>query len=89
MPITQKIVTEEGARDRVQVLAADLLSGPLPGSYDVVILRVAPGLAAEEARLALRNIAAASEVPVGQIYIIAIHSRRFTDLSPLERSATI
>jgi hypothetical protein len=36
-PIAQNIVAEEGATDRVQVLAADLLSGPLPGSYDTVI----------------------------------------------------
>lgn len=31
-PIAQKIVAEEGATDRVQVMAADVLSGPLPGS---------------------------------------------------------
>jgi len=83
VPIAQKIVAEEGARDRVQVLAADLLSGPLPGSYDVVILRgVLQCLAAEEARLAVRNIAAAVNSG-GTIYIVAqiLDDSR---LSPLE-----
>lgn len=82
-PIAQKIVTEEGATDRVQVLAADLLSGPLPGSYDVLILRgVLQCLAAEEARIAIKNIAAAVN-PGGTVYIIAqiLDDSR---LSPLE-----
>jgi hypothetical protein len=38
-PITRKIVDEEGATDRVKVLTADVLNGPLPGSYDAAILR--------------------------------------------------
>jgi hypothetical protein len=38
-PITQKIVNEEGATDRVKVLTADVLNCSLPGSYDAAILR--------------------------------------------------
>ena len=69
-PIAQKIVNEEGAADRVKVMAADVLSGPLPGSYDVVILRaLIQVLSAENARLALKNISAAIN-PGGKIYII-------------------
>ena len=82
-PIAQKIVAEEGATDRVQVLSADLLSGPLPGSYDVVILRgVLQCLAADEARLAVKNLAAAVN-PCGIVYIVAqiLDDSR---LSPLE-----
>ena len=70
-PIAQKIVAEEGATDRVQVLAADLLSGPLPGSYDTVISRgVLQCLSAEEARLAVKNIAPAVN-PEGTLFIVA------------------
>ncbi len=69
-PITQKIVNEEGAADRVKVLSADVLSGPLPGSYDAVILRaLIQVLAPEDACLALKNIGAAIN-PGGKIYII-------------------
>jgi len=38
-PIAQKIVEEEGATERIKVVAADVLSGPLAGSYDVAVLR--------------------------------------------------
>ena len=69
-PITQKIVNEEGATDRVKVLAADVLNGPLPGSYDAVILRaLIQVFSPEDARLAVKNIGAAIN-PGGKIYII-------------------
>jgi O-methyltransferase domain/Dimerisation domain len=68
-PITEKIMNEEGA-DRVNVLASDVLSRPLPGSYDAAILRallqvLSPG----NARLAVKNIATAIN-PGGTIYIL-------------------
>src|SRR6516165_4622239 len=70
VPIAQKIIDAEGATDRVQVLAADVLSGSLPGSYDVVILRaLLQVLSSEDARLAVKNVAAAIN-PGGRIYII-------------------
>ncbi|MDP2606633.1 MAG: methyltransferase, partial [Deltaproteobacteria bacterium] len=69
-PIAQKIVNEEGAADRVSVLSADVLSGPLPGSYDAAILRaLIQVLSPEGARLAVKNIGAAIN-PGGKIYII-------------------
>jgi 2-hydroxy-4-(methylsulfanyl)butanoate S-methyltransferase len=69
-PIAQKIVNAEGATDRVRILAADVLSGPLPGSYDIVILRaLLQVLSSEDARLAVKNVAAAIN-PGGRIYII-------------------
>ena len=70
-PITKKIVDEEGATDRVKVMAADVLSGPLPGSYDIVVLRgLLQVLSSEDARLAVKNIGAAIK-PGGTIYIVA------------------
>src|SRR6185503_8146020 len=69
-PIAQKIVDSEGATDRIRILAADVLSGPLPGSYDIVILRaLLQVLSSEDARLAVKNVAAAIN-PGGRIYII-------------------
>jgi SAM-dependent methyltransferase len=69
-PIAQKIVNEEGAADRVKVLAADVLSGPLPGSYDAAILRsLLQVLSPADARLAVKNIATAIN-PGGTIYIV-------------------
>src|SRR5439155_11135774 len=38
-PIAQKIVEEEGATERVKVIAANVVSGPVPGFYDVAVLR--------------------------------------------------
>ena len=70
-PIAQKIVGEEGAKDRVNGIAADVLKGPLPGSYDAVVLRgVLQVLPSEDAKLAVKNIGAAMN-PGGTIYIVA------------------
>jgi 2-hydroxy-4-(methylsulfanyl)butanoate S-methyltransferase len=70
-PIAQKIVDEQGATDRVKVIAADVLNGPLPGSYDVVVLRgLLQVLSLENARLAVKNVGAAMN-PGGRIYIVA------------------
>ena len=69
-PISQKIVEEEGATDCVNVMAANVVSGPLPGSYDAAILRAfLQVLSPEDARLAVKNIGAALN-PGGTIYII-------------------
>ena len=69
--IAQKIVDEEGATDCVKVMSADVLSDPLPGSYDVVIVRaLLQVLSSEDARQAVKNIAAALK-PGGTIYIVA------------------
>jgi cyclopropane fatty-acyl-phospholipid synthase-like methyltransferase len=69
-PIAQKIVQEEGATDRVKVIAANVVSGPLPGSYDVAVLRgLLQVLSSDDARRAVKNTYAALN-PDGKIYII-------------------
>ena len=67
VPIAEKIVEEQSAADRVKVIGADLLSGPLPSFYDVAVLR--GFLSSADARLALKHIAAAVN-SAGKIYII-------------------
>jgi SAM-dependent methyltransferase len=70
VPITEKIVKEEGAAERVQVLAANVLSGPLPGSYDAAVLRAfLQVFSAADARQAVKNVGAALN-PGGRIFII-------------------
>ena len=69
-PIAQKIVQEEGATERVKVIAADVVNGPLPGSYDVAMLRaLLQVLSAQDAGLAVKHIGTALK-PGGKIYII-------------------
>jgi hypothetical protein len=70
VPIAEKIVKEQNATDRVQVLAANLLEGTLPGTHDVAVLRaLLQVFSAEDAALAVKNIGAAVK-PNGKIYII-------------------
>jgi 2-hydroxy-4-(methylsulfanyl)butanoate S-methyltransferase len=69
-PIAQKIVEEEGATERVKVMAANVVSGPLSGSYDVAVLRaLLQVFSRQDARLAVKHISAAVN-PGGKIYII-------------------
>lgn len=69
-PIAQKIVQEEGATDRVKVIVGNVVSGPLPGSYDVAVLRgLLQVLSPQDARLAVKHIGAAVNAG-GKIYII-------------------
>jgi SAM-dependent methyltransferase len=69
-PIAQKIVEEKEAKDRVVVIGADVVRDPLPGSYDVAVLRaLLQVLSAEDARRAVKNIGTAVK-PGGKIYII-------------------
>jgi SAM-dependent methyltransferase len=68
--IAQQIVKEEGAAERVNVIAADVVTGPLPGSYDVAVLRaLLQVLSSEDALRAVKNIYDALN-PGGTIYII-------------------
>src|SRR4051794_7405783 len=56
-PIAEKIVQEAGATDRVKVIAADTVSGPLPGTYDVAVLRgLLQVLSSQDARRAVKHI---------------------------------
>jgi SAM-dependent methyltransferase len=68
--IAQKVIDSEGVAERVRVLAADVLSGFLPGVYDTVVLRAfLQVLSPEDAQLAVKNIAPAVK-PGGKIYVL-------------------
>jgi hypothetical protein len=69
-PITQKIVNESGATDRVKVLSADVVREPLPGAYEVAVLKsVLHVLSAKDAREVVQHVGGAIN-PGGTIYII-------------------
>jgi len=69
-PITQRFLAEAGATDRVQVVAADVVNAPVPGTYDVAVLRAfLQVLSPEDALQALRNIGAALH-PGGRLYVV-------------------
>src|SRR5919198_42422 len=57
-PITQRFLAEAGATDRVQVVAADVVNAPVPGTYDMAGV---PGflqvLSPQDAAQALHHIA--------------------------------
>jgi SAM-dependent methyltransferase len=69
-PIAQKIVKEEGAAERVNVVAANVVRGPLPQGYDIAVLKsLLQVLSFEDARDAVKNTYDALN-PGGKIYII-------------------
>ncbi len=69
-PIAQKLVIEEGAAERVKVLAADVVNGPLSGAYDAAVARAfLQVLSAQDTRRALQNIGAVLN-PGGKLFII-------------------
>ena len=56
-PLTQRFVNEAGAADRVQVVTADAVNGPLIGSFDSAILNsFIQVLSPDQARRAIRNV---------------------------------
>jgi cyclopropane fatty-acyl-phospholipid synthase-like methyltransferase len=56
-PIAQKIVSEEGAAERVKVVAADVVNGPLPGTHDAAVLKAfLQVLSTQDARQAIQNV---------------------------------
>ncbi|HEX9144056.1 MAG TPA: methyltransferase [Candidatus Binatia bacterium] len=68
-PITQRIVDEAGAADRVKVMTADILTDELRGSYDAAVLSsFIQVISAAKARRALKNVAKVT-APGGVIYI--------------------
>src|SRR4029453_7692542 len=69
-PITSKLVAEAGATDHVTVRAADMVRGPVPGTYEVAIVReLLQVLSADEAQRVLQHIGAAL-APGGRLFII-------------------
>lgn len=68
-PITQNLVREAGAEDRIQVVAADVIRDTLYGTYDVAVLSAfLQCISADDARLSLHNISRVIN-PDGAIYI--------------------
>jgi len=69
-PITAKLVAEAGATDRVTVQAADVIRSPVPGTYEVAIVReLLQVLSADDAQQVLQHIGAAL-TPGGRLFII-------------------
>jgi SAM-dependent methyltransferase len=70
IPITHRYIEEAGMAERVGVQPADIVSGPLPGSYDVAILRgLLIVLTPDQARRAIQNVSRGLE-PGGAIFIV-------------------
>jgi hypothetical protein len=69
-PLTHKLVAEAGATEQVTVMAADVVREPLPGSYEVAVVReLLQVLSPDEAQRALQHIGTALTAG-GTIYII-------------------
>jgi SAM-dependent methyltransferase len=69
-PIARRFLAEAGATDRIQVVAADVVNTPLPGTYDVAVVRaLLQVLSPEDALRALTHIGAALH-PGGRLYIV-------------------
>jgi len=69
-PITSKLVAEAGATDRVTVRAADVVRSPVPGTYEVAMVReLLQVLSAADAQQVLQHIGAAL-TPGGRLFII-------------------
>ena len=62
LAIAQRFIAETGANDRVYVMAADVLSGSINGSFDVVVMsNFIQGFSQDEARRAIKNVIKAVE----------------------------
>ena len=69
-PITSKLVAEAGATARVTVRTADVVRGPVPGTYEVAMVReLLQVLSADEAQQVLQHIGPAL-TPGGRLFII-------------------
>jgi O-methyltransferase domain len=63
-------VAEAGATDHVTARAADVVRGPVPGTYEVAIVReLLQVLSADDAQQALQHVGAAL-TPGGRLFII-------------------
>lgn len=81
-PLTQRLVTEAGVADRVEVLAADVVNGTLEGFFDVAVMcKFIPVISEDDARRALKNVSQAME-PGGTLYIDDLGTVDDSRLSP-------
>jgi SAM-dependent methyltransferase len=86
IPIAEKIVSEEGAAERVKVVAADAVNGLLPESYDAAVLKAfLQVLSAQDARRAIRKVYDVLN-PGGRLFIIG-HILDDSRLTPLDAVA--
>ena len=85
LPVTKRFIEEAGATERVQVMSVDVVNDPLPGMYDVAVLRaLIQVLSPDNALQALSNIGAAIN-PGGRIYIVGrvLDNSRLTPVESL------
>ena len=83
-PITQRLVSDAGVADRVEVVAADVVNGTLEGSFDVAVMSAfIPVISRDDAQRALKNVSQVME-PGGTIYINDIGTLDESRLSPPE-----
>ena len=69
-PLAQRVVSEAGASDRVQVIETDVVNDTLTGSYDAAVLaNLIQVLSADQARRALKNVSDVIE-PGGSLFIV-------------------
>jgi len=69
-PITQRYIDEAGLTERVHIMTADAVQGPLSGAFDVAVLfRLLQVLSPDQARRVLRNVGQIIE-PGGVMYIV-------------------
>ena len=69
-PITQRYIAEAGLTERVHVMTADVVHGPLTGRFDAaVLLRLIQVLSPDQARQVLKHVSHVIE-PGGVLYII-------------------
>ena len=68
--VTETVIREQGAEDRVAVIAGDAANGSFEGEYDLAVMKaILQVLGPEEARRAVHNVAGAL-VPGGEVHII-------------------
>ena len=68
-PVTQYYIDEDGAGNRVDVVTADVVCDPLPGSYDAAVMSAfIQVLSRGDARSAIQNVSKVMN-PGGEIYI--------------------
>jgi ubiquinone/menaquinone biosynthesis C-methylase UbiE len=72
VPITRRFVAEAGLTDRVQAVVGDVTRAPIPGSFDVAVLRsFIQVLGEKDAGAAIVNVAKAVR-PGASIYIVGV-----------------
>jgi len=82
-PVTQWFIEQAGASDRIQVVTADVVTGPLTGQYDVAVLRaLIQVLSPLDAQRLLNNVYTIIK-PGGTLYILG-HILDNSRISPPE-----